>query len=173
MDIRLYLPHEKNSCLLKIIWINAQLFISCMGHGPNETVWPKFTERTSPLGFYQLCATDWSVATHVNSFVYYQIQEENTMQEMLQFCSPSPFPKIFLDAFYISIPQLMGHQWREWAEIREHMLGATVTVLWPFPCCLAIGHTGQIYDNFHKYDMPNAAQHSIITISEKTATNDF
>lgn len=59
-------------------------------YGPNEVVRPKFTKRTSPLGFQQLCATDSSVDTHVNSSVYYQIQEENTVQEMLQFCNPSP-----------------------------------------------------------------------------------
>lgn len=76
------------------------------------------------------------------------------------------------DAFCISIPQLRGHQWREWAEIREHTLGAAAAVPWTFTCCLAIRHAGQINDNFHKYDMSNAAQHSI-TISENTATNNF
>lgn len=118
-----------------------------------------------------LAATDSSIDTYMNPSVYYQIQEENTVQEMLQFCNSPPFPKIILDAFYISIPQLRGHQWREWAEIREHMLGARDRVSWPFT--VAIRHTGQIHDNFHEYDMPNAAQHSIITISEKTATNNF
>jgi len=100
-------------------------------YGPKETVQTKVTKRTSTLGFPQLYVAVSSADTHLHSFAHSQIQEENIMQEKLQFFNTFPFLEIVLDKFYICISQLrrqrgtpvkgastdqIAHCWHNWGQ---------------------------------------------------------
>lgn len=165
----LSLPHEKNSCLLKkhINKCSTLYFL----YEPNETVQPKFTKRISPLGFQQLCATNSFVDIHIINLFIIRFKRKALWKK----CCGSA---ILLPSQRYSLMHAIFpfHSWGDTSKGSEQRSESTYLrpqLLWTFSCCLAVRHTDQIHDNFHKYDMPNAAQHSIITIPENTATHNF
>lgn len=166
----LSLLHDKNSSLLKIIRINAQLFISCMGQRNCTTQIYKenLTSGISAVVCYRLicrytcgfiCLLSDSRGKHCARKV------EGLQSFSLPKDIPWCIPYFHSTAEGTSVKRVSRDQ-------RAHAW-ARLTVSWSFTSCLAIRHTGQIHDNFHKCDMPNAAQQSIITKSKNTATNNF